>query len=156
MEGDVLYAWLAAIIDGEGSIMLTRRKEGGDTYKKVRPVVSVSNTDVRLMDALKERTGTGSVYLHRRAPKENQKRDGYTWRLNASDQRIWIPRIRPFLVLKGEQADLLMEALVLRETRTSVSGGTLVLDGLDRLFEIQAEISNLNRKGREPKKGREA
>src|SRR5262245_16217020 len=114
-------AWRAGLIDGEGSVMLIRRK--GGMIKRMRnphfrAVVSISNTDLRLMRALAERTGIDRVYKHVRPLKENHKAESYTWRMVASEIRVWGPKLLPWLVLKREQMGLLLEALAIAEANT--------------------------------------
>lgn len=160
---DTTLAWLAALIDGEGSILFTKGSYSEAAMAKspslakrsrLRASVAVSNTDYRLMEALKERTGIGAIYTHVRQPKENQKKTAYTWRMNATELRVWLPRIAPWLVLKQEQATLLLEALDLKESMTVKAGEKWTIDWnevklrQDRLVEIAEEISALNRKGR--------
>jgi hypothetical protein len=148
-------AWLAALIDGEGSVMLTARR-GGQTVapKNWRPVVSVYNTDLRLMDALKERTGGGVVYTHTRQEQENHKKTAYSWRMRVSEIKTWLPELLPWLVCKREQSELLLEALALKTTLTPEKGRSLAqtIEQRDvvraRIAAVAVEISALNRKGR--------
>lgn len=163
MKGDVLHAWLAGLIDGEGSVMLGRRTFSGNTRQvprnpHYRAVVSIANCDYRLMEALVLHTGVVRVYEHRVSntakshnPRKNRQ---WTWRLASEDIRLWMPRVRPFLVLKGEQADLLLEALVIKQQLTATKGQRWLSPdqcrGLSvRLSEIYAEIRALNTRGRE-------
>lgn len=136
-------AWLAGLIDGEGSIMLVRRKSG-----HWRPVVSIANTDLRLMEALQERIGGGRVYMHRLQPQHNHKRTSYTWRMTSAEMRIWLPRAMPWLVCKREQAELLLEALEIKAGQRPVVGRQSVR-GTERMDGLALAIKTLNRKGRE-------
>ena len=155
-----LYAWLAALIDGEGSIMLTRRAyaRGSRLYSSPNPhfraVVSIYNTDQRLMKALVEKTGIDRVYKHTRQPKENQKKTSYSWRLVATEIREWLPLVMPWLVCKAEQATLLLEALDITSKLTPIKGQPYLNSSQQmplilRRDEIAKQISMLNRKGRE-------
>ena len=127
--------------------MLTRRANG-----QLRPVVSISNTDVRIMDALQERVGCGRVYTHVRAPKEGHKRTGYTWRMTTEDMRKWLPHLLPWLVIKRHQAELMLVALELKsrlQTRRGEPGLTYDLRDNYRaqLAYIATELRAANRKG---------
>lgn len=153
-------AWLAALIDGEGSIMLTKHKHAPSTikrrpylvnYPRIRPSLAIYNTDYRLMMALIERTGIERVYTHTRPAKENHKKTSYSWRMVANDMREWLPDLLPWLVCKQEQAILMIEALELKTGLTPLKGQKWRRDAtmMPRLLEIQQEISDLNRRGRE-------
>lgn len=150
---ETTWAWVAGLIDGEGSIMLTNHPTPRPNISRTRPIVSISNCDLRLMEALQERTGCGRIYKHRRQPKENQKRDAYTWRLTALEQREVLPHVLPWLVSKREQAELLLRALEVKDQLTC-SKGKPAANFRERDVlraerdSIQQRISALNRRGR--------
>lgn len=155
--GPILYAWLAALIDGEGSIMLTRRahslKQPVMRQVHYRATISIATTDMRLMYALRQNTGISRIYRHRinGDPRAPQKRAQYTWRLANDDIRLWLPKVRPYLVLKGKQADLLLEALAIKAYITPGSVGFLPknrVKQIARLHKIYAKIRQLNQRGR--------
>jgi len=159
---DTTAAWLAALIDGEGSVMLNRRTYSGNSPATRQPsgpiyrpvVVVASTTDYRLMDAIREKLTCGQVYQHRaggdaRAPR---KRSQWTYRLNVGQIREALPPIRPWLVLKGEQADLLAEAMEIKQQITPGQPGFLLVNRpalKQRLDAIYLEIRALNTRGRE-------
>lgn len=114
-----------------------------------RAVVTISNTDYRLMEALLEKTGTGQVYTHKRTDK--RKKVAYTWRLNHHQIKEWLPLILPWLVLKHDQAVLILEALELADQLSP--GGGIYSNSLqsramrERKLAVAAEVKFLNRKG---------
>lgn len=156
MEGDVLYAWLAGLIDGEGSIMLVKRayakkQQSNKKHAHYRAIVSICNTNYKLFDALTSNTGICRIYEHRvNGPADRPRaRRMWTWRMVATDIRHWLPLIRPFLVLKGEQADLLLEATAIKLRVAPQAGVPNVRnDKIDRLDAIYAAIRKLNTRGR--------
>jgi len=136
--------WLAALIDGEGSVMLnTHAGRAGKTRSGayLRPSVIVSNNDRRLMDALIERTGVSRVYAHRRQTTESGKHPCYTWRLASDDIRRLGPKLLPHLVLKREQMELLLEFLSLPR---AALGTKLTEDMVGDRIAIQTKIRALN------------
>jgi hypothetical protein len=162
------FRWLAALVDGEGSIMLNRRTFSGNTKAtttrgrgiQYRPVVVIAaNTDYRLMEAIREEIQVGQVYEHvvsNTAKSFNpRKRRQWTYRLNTTQIANWLPGIRPWLVLKKEQADLLLEAQQLKLKLTPGNGTAWrheqtrkpITDQLDTIYE---RIRELNTRGREP------
>lgn len=147
---ETTLAWLAALVDGEGSVMLSRRHPSPNRHHHYRASVVVYNTDLRLIEAIVERTGVNRVYTHKRQARENHKRTAYSWRLVANDIRQWGPLLLPWLVCKREQMVLLLEALALADRNTPRAGQSWQQQSNERRDEIVAEISRLNRKGREP------
>jgi hypothetical protein len=68
-----------------------------------------------------------------------------------------VPRIRPFLIIKQRQADLMLEALALLRDNLRHSGVSgearaknheLIARNFARLSEIHQELSALNRRGK--------
>lgn len=109
------------------------------------------NTDVRLMDALTERTGISRVYVHDRVPKNNNKKTSYRWTMVAEDIRKLGPQLLPWLVCKRDQMALLLEALEIADRMTPRKGEPWIRSEEDktRRDEIYAEIRRLNTRGRE-------
>lgn len=154
---DTTLSWLAALIDGEGSVMLIRRspRASATNAQKNNPhyraQVGVYNTDERLMTALVERTGIDRVYTHTRDPKHNHKKTSYRWAMVAQDVRKLGPLLLPWLVCKKEQMTLLLEALEIADRGTPRKGEKWIRseEDLTRRDEIYAEIRRLNTRGRE-------
>jgi hypothetical protein len=159
---DSTLSWLAALIDGEGSVMLNKRTYSGNTERTTlkakapsyRPVVVIAcNTDYRLMEAIRGRMQVGQICQHRVGgdPRTPRKRSQWTYRLNVGQIWEWLPSIRPWLVLKGEQSDLLLEAMDIKRKITPGQPGFLPRNRppfLARLDEIYASIRAANTVGR--------
>jgi hypothetical protein len=93
--------YLAGIIDGEGSIILYKRRD------VVAMMLMVSNTGKMLLDWIAETTGVGAVCAQYKA---TQKRKAtWFWRCNADAAESVLKQIRPHLVLKTAQADLALK-----------------------------------------------
>lgn len=94
---DLAYA--AGIIDGEGCIRIIHRKTGKQGWSMN---VEVCTTDPRLMMWLKDHF-EGAI---RRSPRFGNRKDAYAWKLSIRKAALFLQAIRPFLLIKGEQADL--------------------------------------------------
>lgn len=150
---ETTLAWLAALIDGEGSVMLSKRVYAASAKNRFknhhyRAVVVVYNTDLRLLEAIVEKTGIDRIYNHKLPEKMNHKKEAYSWRMGANDIRIWGPLLLPWLIIKRAQMELLLEALAIAETNTPRKGEKWTPVGTERRDEIVQSISQLNRKGR--------
>lgn len=157
LRGEQLLIWLAALIDGEGSVMLGKRvyskNEKAKRNDHFRAAVVICGTDVRLLETIVINTGVMRIYSHRvnDAPKSPRKRQQWTWRLGAYDIRLWLPAIKPYLVIKGEQADLLLEALEIKQRLDPSTKGFKVIwrsKLTERLSEIYEAMRALNTRGR--------
>lgn len=158
---DHALRWLAGLVDGEGSVMLQKRTFSGNTLRTTytgkgdsyRPVVVVANTDTRLHAAILAEFGFGQVYEHRYGGARATHKRQYTWRMNVAQLTVMLPLLRPWFVLKGEQVDLLVEAMAIKATRDPARGGMrLSVPELElssaRLDEIYGAIRALNKTGR--------
>lgn len=105
-------AWVAGILDGEGSIVFQRQVQLSGGYS---PRVKVINTDPRMLVRLKEITGVGYIYENKVVG--NRKR-AWTWIAACEAALNILEAIRPYLVVKGEQADI---AMAFRQAKRSRS-----------------------------------
>ena len=99
--------YLAGLIDGEGCLMITRLKKVPE-YKSGRfryaPVLTITNTHLPLLQSIQMAWG-GRI-------REGIKGSGvYTIYFNSSQMRKLVPFFYPYLVIKKDQAELLMDYL---------------------------------------------
>lgn len=140
-------AYTAGIVDGEGTVALT------PWTRSFLPFVQVTNTDKRVIDWLSARFG-GKLYIWDRAQHPIHK-TRYNLRWVGKHATSLITQLRPYLVLKGEQADLIV--------RYYSEGGNFH-DGNNRLpvaeyerrRQLHADLKVLNRRGKNSLDGRES
>jgi hypothetical protein len=106
---------MAAFIDGEGCIMISRGWRKTKSGKK-NPVwimeVSVVNTDPRLPKWCAEHFG-GSLTLAKAEPKYKPSRPLFQWRASCVDAEMVLRACLEHFLIKREQAEI---AIALRET----------------------------------------
>lgn len=99
-------AYLAGIIDGEGYVGLSRKREptqrSGYSY---RPVLSVSNTKRELLEWIAEVTQVGSICAMKKMPRCKQSWVWQTWSQRAS---TILQQTIPYLIIKHRQARLVI------------------------------------------------
>ena len=134
-------AWLAAMIDGEGCILLVQNCRRGTTRRYVFPSISVANTNAKLIERVREVVG----HLDTRV----QTRDRSQLR-NKTIQHVFVNRIamadvleaiKPYLIAKVRQAELVIEFCREHDTMPCKTAP------LDRWFEMHAECASLNKRG---------
>lgn len=132
-------AYLAGIIDGEGSFSLKRRRDQSGMWPSQ---LCVGNTDMRLMDWLKSHFG-GNFSIETR-PNPKHKPVG-RWTASAKDIAPIVQAVLPYLVIKKSQAELI---LAYRRTvpavRTEWKTAPAVTAERTR---IHSALSVLNRRG---------
>lgn len=105
MTDTLQIAWAAGFTDGEGYIGLTRcfdKKRGYYTYRVQFEVAQVHAKPIDLMQSMFP--GVGKVRHY-----ENKHRGYWTWRVFGQDAIEVIKVLHPYLVVKREQARLVME-----------------------------------------------
>lgn len=140
MVVDTDIAWLAGIVDGEGSVQLMNCKDG----QHLKPRLSVVNCDISIinrcrliaMDVLNDRTF--SVYVNKRYGEFNKRT---TFHISIDDGQLILKmliQLLPYLTGKKRQAELIVEFLSDR-----IKGSRYTNN--DRV--IQMKVSMLNKRG---------
>lgn len=152
----ISWEYLAGIIDGEGSIGTTKTGYPPNIVGRV----IVANTDLRLLTALNEFFG-GYMTVRSKGQKSNWKPFAtLTW-TGRQAEKILVGA-RPFLIIKGEQADLCLELIRMRDVSKDIRCERVTITAVDgrkvpslRLRPeireqeeaLAAEIRRLNTKG---------
>ena len=95
-------AYIAGIIDGEGSLSISkfrRVKAGKESYVVA---LQISNKSLDLLQTIHNWIGLGSIY------KTKEKYYGYV--LSPGSIRLVLPKILPYLILKKSQAIVCLQA----------------------------------------------
>lgn len=142
-------AWLAGVIDGEGSIYISKVKalhsKRGFVYM---PYLSVSNSNYDFVAKVREIIGRG--YVGTKREKRFDWKDGCEYKGSGSVLRRILPQILPHLVIKQEVAKRMLEFLEFVENNST--------DGLEktppgyheRLDSLYWRVKELNQKGKDP------
>ncbi len=96
-------AYLAGMIDADGSVMLKQQTSG-----TLDMGIMVYNVNELLMHWLQERFG-GKIRSEKRAKREHW-RIRWVWAASGDEARSILPTIAKFMVVKQPQANLAMEA----------------------------------------------
>ena len=96
----VIKAYLAGIIDGEGTITLTRLHKNETPC----PVVSVSNTSLPLLKWIQLRVG-GNISSKKIAKIHHTQ--SYVWSIRQNRALYLLDEIKEYLIVKRKHADLI-------------------------------------------------
>ncbi|MCF6466656.1 LAGLIDADG family homing endonuclease [Clostridium sp. Cult2] len=91
-------AYIAGIVDGEGSIMLTRFHK--NEYPS--PCVSISSTDMELLEWIKNTTKMGRIINKKNYNKEKHL-NSYTYRVIYDDALKLLEEIETYLVIEKKK-----------------------------------------------------
>jgi hypothetical protein len=129
-------AYLAGILDGEGSIGVYKRFVGKKKGASYSLRVMVGNTDVSLIRWL-QRLG-GSIYEQK--PKKSNWSVCYTWTVWANQAAAILEEVLPYMLVKREQA----ERALFFQSRKSHTGRPL--DKID-VFLSELAVEKINTYG---------
>jgi hypothetical protein len=135
-------AYLAGFIDGEGCLTIGRasRKENRAGYRYIA-LLTVSNTDLRALHRITDLCGNGKIQLQdKRSSAEHKTLYRVIW--SSNQMRHILPQIRPYLLIKGPQADIVMEYLAMTK-----AGRNTTPEYWRRCEELRAEVRTLNKRG---------
>ena len=103
-------AYLAGIIDGEGSIYIgcySHNPKTGTPHYQTK--IEVSNTSETLIDWLIANfQGNKTKYLYSQLPK-NSKRDVYRWTIWSDHVGFLCQAMLPYLIIKKREAEIMIE-----------------------------------------------
>ncbi len=106
---DVQAAWLAALIDGEGSVGIWRQKRAesvGQPYK-YNGIIAISNTNFDLIARIKEVVKLCYACTDR-SPKKRGYKTLYTLRVSNRAVPSVLRQVLPHLIVKKRQAELVL------------------------------------------------
>jgi len=104
------WSYLAAMIDGEGCVSISRAPIRFKSYTYY-PQVRVSGTDVRLMKWLVQYFG-GNYYTSSQGKNGREYRPLYTWQVNgAKNRKAVLLGVLPYLIIKKDQAKMMLSFL---------------------------------------------
>lgn len=100
---EIEKAYAAGLIDGEGTVTLTRR----DRKAKYRwPVVSVTSTTLEIIEQLAKFGGS----VHKRSRRIKHHKDVWVWSIRGQKALAFLRMVRPYMVepSKVTRADMLI------------------------------------------------
>ena len=143
------YAYLAGIIDGEGTVTIRRltERKRERIYVSYGPAITVSNTDLIMLKSLRNRFGGNIVRAN--PPRNKRWSQGYLLCFRREEMLVLLPKTIPYMTRKRRKAELLLEYMTTRTKSVATgAGGRFVSVPLtERQREIIAKIRKKNKRG---------
>ncbi len=135
-------AYCAALFDGEGAIYITKlkpQKANGEINYRHRGMVSISNTDLDVLNWVKDTFG-GNININCQSIHPC-----YTWRGNKNVTDNFLKMVYPYIKIKKAQIDLFFEFITYSESLIRPSR-TLVWDAaiIQKKDEYKQKLQTLN------------
>lgn len=148
MSEQEVLAYIAGIVDGEGSIIITKaqRKENRAGCRFI-PMLVITNTHKGVLDFIVEKTGYGKVQPRNEKTMERfgWKSNKLAWRWDVKHQQVGevVKKLLPYLIIKKHQAENLLEFLNLFE---EIPSNYFEQEDLDLQFKYFIRSKELNGK----------
>jgi hypothetical protein len=106
---DWQLGYLAAFIDGEGGIQITRSMRKGRRYRlSLHPVVYFTNTNLQVIRTIRDWLGAGAIIVSRK--KEVYYRDTHVLHITGIRNIMRLLKVvSPYLIVKKHRANLMLE-----------------------------------------------
>ena len=129
-------AYMAGIIDGEGTVTLTRVHAN----EMPSPRLSIANNNLRLLKWIKEKTGSG--FIIKRTKREPQHGNQYVLDISDNAALKLLAELKEYLIIKKPHAEL----LVLRYKAVTPRNGRYTKELLAEKMKLVSEIRRLNQR----------
>ena len=151
--------FIIGLIDGEGTITINdkirkqrfvwkNKPKNKKDYRQLIPHVSVCNTNLEIIEKVKETINCGYITVNKARPEHNQK-EHYRFHLeNLSDIEQLLNQISEKLIVKRKQAKILLEFCRLRLDKMALHPNRIDLAryGDEEKLMVE-EIRKLNKRG---------
>lgn len=136
------FAYLAGIVDGEGSFIISRSKHPDCSERIFVPAMAISNTSPKMISWIRKRIG-GALSTRKKGRKW---RACYQVHVYPRTLAELLPNLVPFLVVKQEQARTMMRFL----STTKHGAAAYRLSSKERALrlELYTQLKELNHRKR--------
>jgi DNA modification methylase len=141
-------AWLAALVDGEGTMTILQTTSPHGSGDSFPPVLQVRMCDVECIARAAEITGYGKAYPRQDPPSQGGVRGSYQWRLNGSKAAAIAADIYPYLCIKRKQAIIIWNHQKIRDGYETKKGQPVPRAAVEQQRACRELIRKMNR--REP------
>jgi len=140
-------AYVAGIVDGEGSICLSKLKEkanrSGVTY---RPYIAIYNTHLQTLQKIQKFIDQGgSLYKIKHSSKLNSNKQNYILKYSNKNAKFLLDKILPYLSMKKQQGELLLKYFELEASRANYSNYDEIIVSIHDIYvkirELQSYVS---------------
>ncbi len=134
--GEIEKAYVAGLVDGEGSVTLSR-KHSNETPS---PEVSIANNSLHLLDWVKNIVGAGKITS--KSKNKVYHAQSYTWSVRDNKAICFLNEIKKYLIVKRQQAELITKKYKVCTPRN----GKYSPEMLRKKLELVAQIRKLNQR----------
>lgn len=142
LEEPTVAAYLAALIDGEGTIGIFKTMGQRSLSPSYYVQVTVVNTNTTLMRWLVDEIGGSSEPRKDSKSRDPRHKQAHHWRVHGLNVDALLEAIRPYLICKRKQADLALQLRALYR-----QGSVLTPADLSAREALKQQMHVLNKRG---------
>ena len=136
-------AYIAGMLDGEGSLCVGKYPRKGNRYLGYRAYMCIANTYVPVLEFIKSIIGGKIV--------EQGKGSGcYSLTLTTNEIRRWLPELLNHLIVKKNQAEVLLAFLERQANNSSAPISDELLNFYESCYQKLKELKKIRFKFKEP------
>lgn len=147
---EVELAWLAGVFDGEGWIGLNKQRRSNSSHLRYTGAAVVATTSPKLAERIRDILTRLDVKCYYVETPAKLGADGswrrHKWNISVSSNKMtarFLSAIRPYLVEKQNQADLVLEYIAWRAGQPARPGGhnqTVILGMKEKAEEVRKAL----------------
>jgi hypothetical protein len=145
LDDPAKIGYLAGIIDGEGSIGIARMRAPNSKSFGYSTRVVIATTDERLIAWLQDTLGIDIPATRCRAERNPRWKPRLAWYVSGKNAHALLVMVRPYLVIKAEQADIALKMFEL--SRGKWKGRAIDPNVTLQREALRGWIMKLNRRG---------
>ena len=101
-------AYLAGLVDGEGSILLARKSPSKNGRTRYEPRVITTLCTPEPLHYFKEQTNLGFIHTHNAQKYNRRHSPSYQWTILTRQAEAFLKAIYPYLKIKRDQAEVIL------------------------------------------------
>ncbi|MFH1875102.1 MAG: LAGLIDADG family homing endonuclease [Pseudomonadota bacterium] len=129
-------AYIAGIIDGEGTVTLTRKHKN----ETPTPVISIANNSLELLKWLKVKLCTGTIT--KRTKRKAHHNQAFVYEIRDDKALKFLAEIKDLLIIKKPHAKLLIDCY----KKVTPRNGKYTKEMMAKKMKLVAEIRRLNKR----------
>ena len=143
-------AYIAGVLDGEGTILVGKYPRKGNRNLAYRGFLAIGNTHVPLLQFIKGVIG-GKIIMQKKSSGDYAGSICYSLSLTTNEIRKWLPELLPFLIVKKEQAEVLLAFLEKQANNASAPVSDELLEFYESCYQKLKALKKVRYEYREPK-----
>ena len=132
---DNQLAYIAGFLDGEGCLMVGKYPKGDSKNLAYRGFMNIANTYVPILEWIQNAVGGKIIRTGKGKSVVKSNMDCYSLTFAAGEMRYWLPKLLPFLKVKKEQAEVLLDFLKRQSDNASAPVSEEILEFYERCYQ---------------------